>query len=97
MWSKLTGDFEKEKSTKNYEVVLRKKYNINSGKFKFVIKRVNSDYIVIKTNDNFYYVNKKTSVYGQGNTFKIYFDYEVILTTQTMDSGDRYYLKLIRL
>ena len=42
-------------------------------------------------------MNKKTSVYGQGNTFKIYFDHEVILTTQTMDSGDRYYLKLIRL
>lgn len=93
-WSGWTQDYEPEEVTNEYEIVLGKKYSINSGNLVFTIKKVNRNYIVIKTTEPFSDNDKGIDLNSNKKEFKVYFEKELELVTPTTDAGDIYYLTL---
>ena len=95
-WSGFTKDSEPEEVTKKYDVVLGKKYSVNSDKFKFEIKKVNDDSIVIETEDPFSDGESGIDLNSKKREFEVCFDKETKLVTPTTDAGDVYYLILVK-
>lgn len=95
-WSGWTEGYEPEERTDDYNVVLGKKYSINSGKFKFKITKINRKYIEIKTETPFSDKNDTVYLNSKKTKFKVYLEKELKLTTPTTDAGDIYYITLIK-
>ncbi len=95
-WSGWTSDYQPKEVTKEYDVVLGKEYNIDSGNFIFKIKKVRNNSIVIETKEYFSDNEKGIDLRSKKRKFKIYFDKETKLVTPTMDAGNIYYLILVK-
>ena len=95
-WSGWSKDYKPNEVTNKYDVVLNKEYSINNGKFTFVIKEVENDHVVIKTNQ--YFSDNETGVNLNTDKmeFTVNFEKETKLTTPTTDAGDIYYLILVK-
>ena len=95
-WSGWSKDYEPEETTNEYEVVLNRKYNVDSGRLQFVIEEINEDNIVIRTTDAFSDNEKGVDLRTDKKVFKIYLDEEKKLQTPTMDAGNIYYFTLTK-
>ena len=94
-WSGWKEDYKPKETTKEYDVVLEKEYNI-SRNLKFVIKKINSDSIVIKTEESFSVSETGVNLNTDKKEFTVYLDKELELRTPTMDAGDIYIFKLVK-
>ncbi len=97
-WSGWSEDYEPEETTKEYEIVLNKEYvvNPNSLGLTFTIKKINKDSIVIETTEPFSDSKEGIDLYTKKTEFTVKAGETLELTTPTMDSGDIYYLRLIK-
>ena len=95
-WSDSMENYKPKEVTNEYDVVLGKKYNINSGNLVFKVEKINANSIVIKTEEVFYNSKKGINLNRKKKIFKIYINKETKLTTLTMDAGEIYYLKLTK-
>ena len=55
-WSGWSEDYKPKEVTNKYDIVLEKEYKINSDRFIFKIKKINSKSIIIETKDALIYV-----------------------------------------
>ena len=95
-WSGWTEEYEPQEVTNEYDVVLGKEYSINSGKFTFIIKKINNDNIIIETSEPFSDKENNIDLKTKKTKFTIYLDEGIELTTPTMDYGEIYYLTLVK-
>lgn len=95
-WSGWSEDYKPKEVTNKYDIVLEKEYKINSDRFIFKIKKINSKSIIIETKDAFSDSKHGINLRTNKKEFEVFLDKEIALTTPTMDAGEIYYLKLVK-
>lgn len=95
-WSGWSEDYKPEEVTKTYEIEKDKEYKIDNGGLIFTIKEINKDNIVIETKESYSDSKKGIDLRTEKKEFTISIDETTKLTTQTMDAGEIYYLKLVK-
>jgi len=95
-WSGWSEDYTPKEVTNDYDIVLDKEYNVDSGNFIFKITKINKDSIIIETKDVFSDQESGIDLNTNKKKFEVFSDKEITLTTPTMDEGNIYHLKLVK-